>query len=111
MLNFKFTLRRADKMTSTHKNLADNYIKLSSAIVELAALESGSGTSPSNPNGDTPGDTNGGAAAEPSQPPPNAGTYRAFLLPFAGGSLERQLLLFFFFQPFSSARASNIDKR
>ena len=62
-------------MTSTHKNLADNYIKLSSAIVELAALESGSVTPPSNPNGDTPGDTNGGAAAEPSQPPPNAGTY------------------------------------
>merc|ERR1719376_869807 len=32
---------RADKMTSTHKSLADNYIKLSSAIVDLAALESG----------------------------------------------------------------------
>merc|ERR1719262_310309 len=28
-------------MTSTHKSLADNYIKLSSAIVDLAALESG----------------------------------------------------------------------
>jgi len=32
---------KADKMTSTHKSLADNYIKLSSAIVDLAALESG----------------------------------------------------------------------
>ena len=32
---------KADKMTSTHKSLADNYIKLSGAIVDLAALESG----------------------------------------------------------------------
>lgn len=80
--NLKDATIRADKMTSTHKNLADNYIKLSSAIVELAALESGSGTPPSNPNGDTPGDTNGGAAAEPSQPPPNA----------VAGSLENFLI-------------------
>ena len=87
-------------MTSTHKNLADNYIKLSSAIVELAALESGSGTPPSNPNGDTPGDTNGGAAAVPSQPPPNAGTYMSIFT-----AVRRRQ-----FWVTCEARASNVDK-
>lgn len=34
---------RADKMTCVHKALADNYIKLSAALLETAALESSSG--------------------------------------------------------------------
>lgn len=41
---------KADRMTSTHKSLADNYIKLSSAIVDLAALESGQQQQQNNQN-------------------------------------------------------------
>lgn len=33
---------RSDKMSSTHKELADNYIKLSSALLDLATLENSS---------------------------------------------------------------------
>ena len=33
---------RSDKMSSTHKELADNYIKLSSGLLDLATLENSS---------------------------------------------------------------------
>ncbi len=33
---------KADKMTSTHKDLSDNYIKLSSCLLDIATLENSS---------------------------------------------------------------------
>jgi len=65
---------RADKMTSTHKSLADNYIKLSSAIVDLAALESGTASSSSNQNNQQ---NNEGEGASAQPPPPSETTTAA----------------------------------
>jgi len=51
--HLKEATHRADRMTSTHKLLADNYIKLSSALVDLAALEAGTpSTVATSANGD-----------------------------------------------------------
>jgi len=72
---------RADKMTSTHKNLADNYIKLSSAIVDLAALESGQ--QQNNEAGETEAGLTGQqavAAATETAPPADSKSLENFLI-------------------------------
>ena len=38
--NLKDCTVKADRMTSTHKNLADNFIKISSGLVELSTFDS-----------------------------------------------------------------------
>ena len=38
--NLKECTIKADRMTSTHKNLADTFIKISSALVELSTFDS-----------------------------------------------------------------------
>jgi len=44
---------RADRMTSVHKMLADNYIRLASSLVDLGALEAGTPSTAGTTNGDT----------------------------------------------------------
>jgi len=51
--HLKEATHRADRMTITHKLLADNYIKLSSALVDLAALEAGTPSTVAIPNGES----------------------------------------------------------
>jgi len=70
---------KADRMTSTHKSLADNYIKLSSAIVDLAALESGQQQQQNSSGQAELGEGGGGplpegAGAPPSEPPAGSDT-------------------------------------
>merc|ERR1712241_786149 len=51
--HLKEATHRADRMTTTHKLLADNYIKLSSALVDLAALEAGTPSTVATVNGES----------------------------------------------------------
>jgi len=51
--HLKEATHRSDRMTITHKLLADNYIKLSSALVDLAALEAGTPSTAPSTNGET----------------------------------------------------------
>lgn len=69
---------KADRMTSTHKSLADNYIKLSSAIVDLAALESGHQQQQNNQN-EQEGAAAAAAAAETARTP-DSGSLENFLI-------------------------------
>merc|ERR1719461_446614 len=51
--NLKEATHRSDRMTTTHKLLADNYIKLSTGLVDLAALEAGTPSTVASTNGDS----------------------------------------------------------